>query len=199
MDSSACLKHLAPVTPPTEPRPALFLDRDDTLIPDVPYLRDPSKVQLFPQALEGLRLLREAGYRLILVSNQSGVGRGLIAPEELRAVHARLVELLREGGVALDAAYFCPHRPEDACPCRKPGIGMLEEARRDFVILNEGSAMAGDREADLQMAKNGGLTAIQILSAGRAPLPLADHHADDLLAAAQWLLARRPRANDILS
>jgi D-glycero-D-manno-heptose 1,7-bisphosphate phosphatase len=198
MDPLACFKLLTPVTPPAEPHPALFLDRDDTLIPDVPYLRDPSKVRLFPNALEGLRLLRDSGYRLILVSNQSGVGRGLIAPEELRAVHARLVELLREGGVELDAAYFCPHRPEDACRCRKPGIGMLEEARRDFVILNEGSAMAGDREADLLMAKNGGLTAIQVLSAGRAPLPQADHHAADLFAAAQWLLSRHASTNDIL-
>lgn len=197
MDSLDCLKILTPAAPPTEPRPALFLDRDDTLIPDVPYLRDPSKVRLFPNALEGLRLLRKSGYRLILVSNQSGVGRGLVAPEELRAVHARLVELLREGGVSLDAAYFCPHRPEDACHCRKPGIGMLEEARRDFALWNEGSAMAGDREADLLMAKNGGLAAIQILSSGRTPLPLADHHANDLLAAAQWLLSRHPDANGI--
>ncbi|MGN0867849.1 MAG: D-glycero-alpha-D-manno-heptose-1,7-bisphosphate 7-phosphatase [Oligosphaeraceae bacterium] len=187
----SCLKLLTPVFPRQEARPAFFLDRDDTLIPDVPYLREPEGVRLFPRSAPALRLLRQAGYRLILVSNQSGVGRGLIRPDQLWAVHRRLQELLQAEGVQLDGAYFCPHAPEERCPCRKPSPGMLQAALEDFPTLKEESALAGDRSADILLAKAGGLAAIQIHREGADPLPQADAQAQDLWEAAQWLLVRR--------
>ena len=190
--ASPCLRLPPPLPPQEEPRPAFFLDRDDTLIPDVPYLRDPAGVRLFPRSAAALRLLRKAGYRLLLLSNQSGVGRGLIRPEELRAVHRRLQELLQEEGVALDGAYFCPHAPEEQCLCRKPAPGLLQAALEDFPTLLEASALAGDRSADILLAHNAGIPAIQIRREGAPRLPQADFLADDLWEAPQWLL-NRPR------
>ncbi len=186
----SCLKLLTPVFPQEETRPAFFLDRDDTLIPDVPYLRDPAGVRLFPRSAPALRRLREAGYRLILVSNQSGIGRGLIPLAQFWAVHQRLQELLLQEGVQLDGAYFCPHAPEEHCLCRKPSPGMLQAAWEDFSTDKEGSALAGDRSADILLAKAGGLAAIQIHREGAEPLPQADFQAQDLWEATQWLLAR---------
>ena len=159
--ASPCLRLPTPVLPQEEPRPAFFLDRDDTLIPDVPYLRDPAGVRLFPRSAAALRLLRKAGYRLLLLSNQSGVGRGLI-------------------------------RPEEQCLCRKPAPGLLQAALEDFPTLLEASALAGDRSADILLAHNAGIPAIQIRREGAPRLPQADFLADDLWEAAQWLL-NRPR------
>lgn len=192
----SCLKRLTPVFPQQEARPAFFLDRDDTLIPDIPYLRDPERVQLFPRSAPALRSLREAGYRLILVSNQSGVGRGLISLDQLWAVHQRLEELLHNQGVTLDAAYFCPHAPEERCSCRKPSPGMVQAALEDFPTCREESALAGDRSADILLAKAMGLAAIQIHREGAEPLSQADIQAQDLWEAAQWLLARRRQSRE---
>lgn len=182
---------LTPVLDRNVPRPAFFLDRDDTLIPDVPYLSDPGRVELYPLAVEGLIMLRNAGYRLILLSNQSGIGRGLFTREQLKAVHARLQSLLAAQGVSLDAAYFCPHVPQESCPCRKPATGLLEAACHDFPTILEGSAMAGDKEADILLGRNAGITAIQILAPGRKRIEGADYEATDLADAAAWLLGRR--------
>ncbi|MCQ2396747.1 MAG: HAD family hydrolase [Lentisphaeria bacterium] len=180
------IKYLAPVFPQAEEHPVFFLDRDDTLIPDHAYLSDPDGVELLPNAAEGLKLLREKGYRLVLVSNQSGVGRGLITMEQLAAVHARLVQILAENGVALDAAYLCPHAPSEECACRKPLTGLIDAARKDFAIP-QGSVMAGDKAADIQLARNAGLVAIQIRCPKRPGDLQADYAADDLLDAAKWL------------
>lgn len=181
------ISKVTPAFPQDEEHPVFFLDRDDTLIPDHAYLSDPDGVELLPNAAKGLRLLRDNGYRLILVSNQSGVGRGLITLEQLDAVHNRLVEILAGEGITLDAAYLCPHAPSEECPCRKPLTGLIDAAKRDFLIP-AGSAMAGDKPADIQLARNAGLTAIQIRCPKRPGDLQADYSADDLLDAAEWLV-----------
>ena len=161
---------LTPQFPEQECRPALFLDRDDTLMVNCPYLSDPSRVALFPGATEGLRAFREAGWRLIVVSNQSGLARGYFTREHLSAVTARLVELLATDGVSLDAIYYCPHGSEEGCNCRKPRTGMVETACRDFAIDLAKSWMIGDKAADIELAQNAHLHAAQFLPKEDSPL-----------------------------
>src|SRR5262245_56217050 len=108
------------------PRPAVFLDRDGTLVVERGYLSDPDDIELLPGVAHALRRLEAAGYPLVVVSNQSGVGRGLFPESRVHEAMARLRLALRQGGVELDAVYFCPHRPEAGCACRKPGTLLLE-------------------------------------------------------------------------
>src|SRR2546421_6766843 len=109
-------------------RPAVFLDRDGTVIEDLDYPRDPAGVRLLPGAADALLAWRDAGYALVVVSNQSGLGRGIIAPEQARAVHDRFVEVLAAQGIELDGVRYCPHAPWENCTCRKPRPTMLVEA-----------------------------------------------------------------------
>jgi D-glycero-D-manno-heptose 1,7-bisphosphate phosphatase len=135
----------------TELRRAVFLDRDGTLIEEAHYLSDPAAVRLLPGAAEALARLREAGYALVLVTNQSGIARGLYTEEEYHRVAARLGGLLREAGVPLDAAYYCPHHPEHGapCACRKPSTGMYEAAAAELGLDPAASWYVGDKESDI--------------------------------------------------
>lgn len=175
--------------------PFVFLDRDGTIIEDRHYLADPDGVVLMPGALEGLRLLRAAGRRLVVVTNQSGIGRGMFTEAQMHAVHARMRALLGAGGVELDAIYWCPHGPEVGCTCRKPAMGSVQRASDELGGSLAGAAVIGDRAADIQLARNAGLTAV-LVGAGahpqdtRVPMPEPDLRAKDLLDAARQLLAR---------
>ena len=146
----------------TEPKPAVFMDRDDTLIDDPGFLRDPEKVKLLPGVVEGLKKLREAGYLLVIISNQSGIGRGIIKPEELDQVNSRLLEILKKNDIEIDRIYWCPHTPDDKCDCRKPATGMLQRAVKDLNIDLSGSVMVGDRPSDIKAGKNMEITSILI-------------------------------------
>jgi histidinol-phosphate phosphatase family protein len=128
---------------------ALFLDRDGTIIRDVGYPRDPALVEVLPGAASALEVARSLGYRLVIVSNQSGVARGLIQPAEANAVQARVVECFAKEGVVFDGAYFCFHGLDDACPCRKPKPGMLLQAESELGIDLARSVMVGDKATDL--------------------------------------------------
>jgi D-glycero-D-manno-heptose 1,7-bisphosphate phosphatase len=139
---------------------ALFLDRDGTLMIDTGYTRDPALVQLIEGAPAVLRLARSLGYELILVSNQSGVGRGIISRVEFAAVQARLEELLGEQGIRLDAVYVCFHTPEDHCDCRKPASGLLRKASSARGIDLGASLMIGDRESDAAAGRAAGCKTI---------------------------------------
>ena len=134
-------------------RPAVFLDRDGTLIKDVHYIKDPRDVVVPETVIEGLRLLREANFLLIMVSNQSGIARGYFSMNDLASVHLRMSQLLEEQDVDLDGFYYCPHAP-GCCQCRKPGTGMLKQACRDFSINLSCSSVIGNDDCDMQMAKN---------------------------------------------
>jgi histidinol-phosphate phosphatase family protein len=160
---------------------ALFLDRDGTIIEDRGYMRDPDDVVLMPGAADALRALEAAGWLLIVVSNQSGVGRGLIAPAEMEAVQARFLELMRAAEVSITASYLCVHHPEEDCGCRKPGVLHLEQAAREHGIDLRESWMVGDRESDILCGKNAGCRTIWLRNAEFPPdAGLADYEADGL-------------------
>lgn len=141
-------------------KPALFLDRDGTLIVDVGYPKDPALVEPVEGAIDAMRTLSDAGYSLVVISNQSGVGRGMIAPAEARQVHLRFVEVFRHEGVEFDGVYYCPHAPEDRCECRKPSPYMLLEADREIGVDFSRSFVVGDRLGDVETGKNTGCRAI---------------------------------------
>ncbi len=172
-----------------ELRPALFVDRDDTIIVNRPYLSDPAGVELMAGAAEGLRAFQEAGYWLIMVSNQSGIGRGYFTSEALMAVHQQVVKLLEEQGVFLDGTFYCPHAPEENCSCRKPQTGLLDAARQHFAVDMTRSLMVGDKGDDVRTGLNAGIGAAQILvSADRTPAPGAHLTAASILEVSrQWL------------
>lgn len=167
----------------------VMLDRDGTINVECDYLDHPDKVQLLPGALEGLRRMQTLGLGLIVLTNQSGVGRGYFTLDTLDQIHRRLAELLDAGGVQLDGIYFCPHLPEDGCNCRKPGPGMIRQAvarhgfdpARGFVI--------GDKGVDVALGRAVGATTL-LVRTGYGELALAsgvvdpDHVVADLAEAA---------------
>lgn len=132
-------------------RPAAFLDRDGTVIVERNYLSDPAAVELIPGAAAALRMLAHAGYALVLVTNQSGLARGLIREAEFLAVQRRLTGLLAAEGVEFEAVYHCPHHPEytGPCECRKPGLGMYRRAARELGVDPASSIYIGDKVSDV--------------------------------------------------
>lgn len=133
-------------------RPAAFLDRDGTLIVEREYLADPAGVELVPGAADALRRLRQAGYALVLVTNQSGIGRGLYTTADFAAVQARLEQDLAAAGVALDGVYVCPHAPHAGCDCRKPGLALFLQATAELDLDLAASVFIGDRLRDVEPA-----------------------------------------------
>lgn len=205
----ACVSNPPPADPALDPRTA-FLDRDGTIIEDLGYLGDPERIHFIPGAIEAMRALRAAGYRLVLVTNQAGVARGLITEGDVRRVNDRLRQLLAEAGVVLDAIYYCPHHAEVgppeyrlACDCRKPGPGMVERARKDLGVNPARSVIIGDHGSDAGVARHfPGMLAIMVLTGHgsgqyekveKGELPMPDHVAADLGSAVAWLLAREDR------
>ena len=150
------------------PRAALFVDRDDTLIRDVPDHGDPQRVELLPGAARALRWVREAGLRIVVVSNQSGVALGRITEDAVRAVNARVDALLRAAGAGVDGAYWCPHHPERSgpCDCRKPAPGLLQRAARELGIDLAASLTVGNAARDLEAGRRAGTAAAGFAGAG---------------------------------
>ena len=146
---------------------AVLLDRDGTLIEDKHYLSEPSGVALLPGVGPALSRLVQAGHRLFLVSNQSGVGRGYFTEQAVVACQKRLEELLEPYGVAFTDAVWCPHAPEESCFCRKPLPGMFDELRARHGLLPETTFMIGDKLDDLGLAANAGLSAGLLVLSGK--------------------------------
>ncbi|MPZ13117.1 MAG: HAD-IIIA family hydrolase [Chloroflexi bacterium] len=147
--------------------PAVFLDKDGTLIDDVPYNVDPGRVVLTKGAIEGLRLLHAAGFRLVIVTNQSGVARGLFPESALVAVEERLRELLASAGVPLVGFYYCPHHPDGvvrayarACGCRKPEPGLILRAADELRLDLARSWTIGDISSDVEAGRRAGVRSI---------------------------------------
>ena len=162
---------------------AVFLDRDGTLIEDRHFLGDPDGVELLPNAVEGLRRLRDLGAALVVVTNQSGVGRGYFDEDAVEAVNARIAQLLAAEGVELAGVYVCPHGPDDGCACRKPAPGLLLRAGEELGLDLGASYLVGDAERDAEAARRAGATAI-----------LLGRDAADLLEAAELIRAAAARA-----
>lgn len=153
------------------PARGLFLDRDGTLMVDTGYVRDPASVELLPGVTQALKEAKALGFVLVVVSNQSGVARGIISREQLAAVQSRFEELLAEDGVTLDDVRFCLHGPDGGCPCRKPAPGLLLDAANLLGIDLGRSIMIGDRESDVLAGHQAGCRTI-LLGAESAQ---ADH------------------------
>jgi D,D-heptose 1,7-bisphosphate phosphatase len=150
-------------------RKAMFLDKDDTLVPDVPYRADPERTVLLPGVAEGLRLLHEAGYLLIVVTNQPGVALGSYTLVDVLAVERALRSQFVIAGVPLAGYYYCPHHPRGfvpefaiKCDCRKPKPGMLRRAAQELCIDLEQSWMIGDKQDDVLAGESAGCSAIRL-------------------------------------
>jgi D-glycero-D-manno-heptose 1,7-bisphosphate phosphatase len=140
----------------------IFLDRDGTIIVEKNYLSDPRDVELLPGAAQGLGQLAAMGYLLVVVTNQSGVGRSYFDVAQVEAVHARLDQILEQAGARIDKYFYCPHLPDDGCRCRKPSTGMIDDAVQELGIDIRGSYMIGDKLCDLQLGKNSGLEPVLV-------------------------------------
>ena len=143
-------------------RPAVFFDRDGTLIDEVGYLSDPGNISFFPGIPEALRELQMRGYLLVVVTNQSGVGRGLFDEETALAVNLAFERLLNQEGVCLSAVYYCPHAPGAGCQCRKPETLMVRRALEDLPVDGTSSWMVGDVDKDVLAGRSAGLRAILV-------------------------------------
>ncbi len=139
--------------------PGIFLDRDGTVIHDTGYIGDPDLVEFLPAVLTALRRFQDAGYRLIVISNQSGIGRGVITQEQYELVARRIADRLSEHGIYIDT-YYCPHSPDDQCECRKPNPFLLLRAAQDLDIDLTRSYMIGDRLTDVEAGAAAGCKTI---------------------------------------
>ncbi len=168
--------------------PAVFFDRDGTLMEEVHYCADPALVRVYPGVPDALRRLRHAGFRIFVVSNQSGIGRGLITLPQYRAVEA---EFLRQAGPHLiDASYFCPDPPDIPSSRRKPEPGMVLEAAAAFDLDLPRSFLVGDKCADIECGRRAGTRTVLVLTGyGAAQQCRADFTAADVPAAAALILA----------
>ncbi len=178
-------------------RRAVFLDRDGTISEEMGFLNHLSRFHMFPFAPAAIRRLNEAGVPVIVVTNQSGVARGYFPESLVHRVHEKMRTELAAGGAHVDGIYFCPHRPDDACGCRKPHPGMLERAAREHELELAGSYVVGDRYDDLEMAQRIGGHGILVLTGyGRGEYELhrsawskqPDHVAEDLSVAVDAIL-----------
>ena len=184
----------------TRLRRAVFLDRDGTLVEEVPYLHEPALLRLVPGAPASLRRLAAAGFALAVVTNQAGIARGYYGEDAVERVHRRLRELLAAGGVALDGIWYCPHHPDGvvaelarACRCRKPGPGMLEAAAAELGVDLGASYLIGNHASDVGAARAAGVTPLFVTTgqaAGR-PMPAGVRNAGSLAEATAAILAGR--------
>jgi D-glycero-D-manno-heptose 1,7-bisphosphate phosphatase len=175
-------------------RRAVFLDRDGTIIEEVGYLTEVQQICVLPGATEALRRLKEAGYLLLVVTNQSAIARGWLTEERLAAIHEALNARLATGGAAIDAFYYCPHLPDGAvelyaqtCNCRKPADGMLREAARDWNVALDESYMIGDSARDVEAGRLAGCRTFRV---GTDSQGNADWQVNDLAEAAAIILER---------
>ena len=167
---------------------AVFVDRDGTIIEDRDYCSDPKDVKIFPGAPEALRRLKSNGFKLIIITNQSGIGRGLFTLEQYRAVEAEVLRQL--GDDLIDASYFCPDTPGQHCNCRKPAAGMVVAAAREHQLDLSRSFLVGDKETDVECGHNAGVRTIRVRTGfdRETTKSMADWVAEDVPAAVDLIL-----------
>ena len=164
----------------------IVLDRDGTIIEERDYLSQPEQIKLIPGAGAALRELQQMGFGLVVITNQSGVGRGIFAQDQLDLIHRRLNELLDREGVHLDGLYVCPHKPDDHCNCRKPKLGLLQKAAKDLGFSLERSIVIGDKAGDIEMGRMAGVVTFLVRTGYGAQwedVIATDFVVDDLAAA----------------
>lgn len=184
-------------------QPAVFIDRDGTMIHDVGYLSQREQVQWYPWTIDAIRLLNRAGYLVCVVTNQGGIGLGHTTESFVKETHAEMAQTLSDAGARVDGWYFCPHHPDAVtaelaidCECRKPGRGMIDQAMNDHRIDLARSFTIGDKAIDVALGAGVGARGILVKTGyGEAQLqktggriPGAAHIADDLMSAVSWIL-----------
>ena len=170
----------------------VLLDRDGTVNVDRGYLNDPDELELIRGAGPALARLREQGFGLVIVSNQSGIGRGFLDDVDLGRIHARLAELLAMDGTALDGIYCCPHLPTDRCACRKPETALVDRAAADHGFDPAESFVVGDKACDIELGRRLGATTI-LVRTGYGEEAAADPSVD-----ADYIVADLPEAADLI-
>jgi D-glycero-D-manno-heptose 1,7-bisphosphate phosphatase len=184
-------------------KPTVFLDRDGTIIEERNYLGRLEQIELFPWSVEAIRLLKDAGYAVVIVTNQAGIARGFFDEAFVQSAHAHLDGMLREQGAVVDGYYYCPHHPDGTveryrlrCGCRKPEPGMVRQAAADLGLDLSRSFVVGDKWLDIGLAQNAGARGVLVrtgYAGGDEPVPPSgcepDVIVDTLLDAARWILA----------
>ncbi|NLF25047.1 MAG: HAD-IIIA family hydrolase [Deltaproteobacteria bacterium] len=177
---------------PPPRRPAVFIDRDGTIVEFVEYLHEPEKLRVLPGALEGMKLLQQAGFRIVIITNQPGIGMGFYTKEDFYRVNRELLRAASKAGVLIDKVYFCPHSKAEQCLCRKPATALVERANKELNLDLSGSYVIGDMTIDLMLAKNAGCTPVLVRTGygGQDGLYPAtpEFTGEDLAQAAAWIL-----------
>lgn len=186
-------------------RPAIFMDRDGTINEDIGYVSSPDELIIYPYAASAIRLINDAGLKVVVITNQSGVARRLYDEATLATIHGRLIDEMARDDAHIDAVYYCPHHPHignaqyrKQCECRKPNPGMLHRAAREHDIDLSRSYVIGDKASDINLATNAGARGALVLTGyGRETLANRDEWpcapaliADDLLDAVRQILDR---------
>ena len=186
--------HAAATRLPQERDPRLaFLDRDGTLIRDVPFLHDPGQVELMPGVVEGLKALQNAGFTLVIVTNQQGIGLGYYTENDFIEVNRALFRQLAPAGIRISRIYYCPHSFADQCHCRKPGSFLLKEALSYYGARPERCCFIGDSADDCIAAQTVGCPSI--LVAGQTSETRCSYSAESLSDAVRWIFSRVDRPN----
>ncbi|MFC1913742.1 D-glycero-beta-D-manno-heptose 1,7-bisphosphate 7-phosphatase [Chloroflexota bacterium] len=173
---------------------AVFLDRDGTIVIEVNYCRHPEDIKLYPKAPQAIKMLNESGFKVILVTNQSGIARGYFNEDTLSQIHAKMLSDLSAHGAGIDAIYYCPHHPDDGCNCRKPQPGNLLQAAEDWDIDCRASFVIGDRLMDIELARNTDCRSVLVTNTrGLRELKNSDAQPDfiahDIGEAAEWVVS----------
>jgi histidinol-phosphate phosphatase family protein len=170
---------------------AVFLDRDGTIAKDVHFCCRVEDLEILPHVPEAIRLLNQNGFKVVVITNQSGIGRGHLTEQTLHQIHHYMKQELAQCNACIDAIYYCPHHPNDKCECRKPQTGLLLRASRDLNIDLKRSFMVGDAERDMIAGKTMGcrtaLISADLHSDGETSEP-PDFVAEDLLSVALWIV-----------
>jgi D-glycero-D-manno-heptose 1,7-bisphosphate phosphatase len=180
-------------------RAAVFVDRDGTLIRDVGHLCREEQLEILPKVPDALRLLKEKGYKVVVVTNQSVIARGRLTESLLAEIHRELFGRLARSGAHVDGVYYCPHHPTEGfapyktvCDCRKPNTGMIRQAAAELGVAVSLSYVVGDQTIDMELAARIGAKGIWIYAAGAPPAaipPGAAHVVESLWEAARWIVA----------
>ncbi len=144
--------------------PIIFLDRDGTIIEEITYLHEPEKVRLLPQALEGLKRFKAMGFKLVIITNQQGIGLGYYTKENFYSVNREIFRQVAPAGIQFDKIYFCPHVISERCHCRKPGTALIERAQADMEVNLSISYLIGDKSLDVETGRRAGIKTIAIAS-----------------------------------
>lgn len=189
-----CLRELR-TTGELMPKKAVFLDRDGTICRDVGYLSTPDGLEVYDFSAPAMRLLRDAGFDIVVITNQSGIGRGLIEIVQLGLIHEKLEAKLSMNGVSIDGIYFCPHRPDEGCKCRKPATGLVTRAAKELDLETSGSWFIGDKAMDIETGIAAGMsTGLVLTGYGESHLRLVRGRVDivgeNLLDVARKILGK---------